>query len=212
MSNKYMEDRVSSKESVGIKDGDKPGVLLIGDSIKCGYADFAKEFLQDVADVRFTKDNCQFAQHTFVYLRSIVSQFENDESVNVVVWNNGHWDIAHWNGDEFSLTPIEEYKSLLVRIYKALKGYFPNAKIVFMTTSPVNPDGSQGNNPRTRPEIESYNKAAIEALGEYGVLIDDAYEFLKDEPSSLYADYCHLTEDGFKKLGKHVADFVRELL
>lgn len=212
MAKQYLEDVISTKANVETPDGEKPGVVLVGDSIKGGYCTYAKKYLTDVAEVRWHEENAQYTQFTFVNIRGLTNHFENEENVKVIVWNNGHWDIGRFHGSETSLNTVELYTEMLEKIYKTLKNLYPKAKIVFQTTSPVNPDGFTGLVTRTREDIEKYNKAAVETLSKYDILIDDVYELLKDEPASLYADYCHLTEEGFEKLGKHVADYVRKLL
>ncbi len=207
----YEEDFISEKRELTSGSATK-SVLLLGDSIRQGYCPFTKEYLKDIADVKFPDENCKFTQNTYVNLGKWSRLFENANSVRVIVWNNGHWDIAHWNDDEDSLNSVELYCDMLRRILKRLKNYFPNAKIIFQTTSPMNPSGIMGVNPRSRQEIEAYNKAAVDTLKDFDVLFDDAYEFLKDKPESFYKDYCHLTEDGFRELGKHVAELIKEIL
>ena len=188
-------------------------VFLIGDSIRLGYCGYAKEMLADIADVYYPEDNCRYVQYTYVCLQEWKKFFEDPDAVDAIVWNNGHWDIAHFDNDPESLNSIEEYQRGLVRIARRLRDYFPNAKIVFTTTLPVSPlDYPDWAAPRTSAEIRRYNDAAIEVLGKEGVIIDDAFELYKDEPASFFCDCCHLTEEGYTRYAAHITSIVRGLL
>ena len=176
----YMEEGGFLPVSSEKIDEEKKNVLLLGDSIRAGYCEYTKAALSDAANVKYPDDNCRNTQYTYVSLAWWKNIFENTEKVNVVYWNNGHWDIAHWGGDEKSLNSVGQYCDMLCRIAKKLRKFFPNAKIIFATTTPANPNGSVGPNPRTNEEILKYNKAAISALSEEDVEIHDVYKLLSD--------------------------------
>lgn len=205
----YIED--GKKTEPAAASDSRRKVLLIGDSIRQGYCGTVREALADIADVRFPNDNCRFTQYTYVSLGSWRWIFERPEDVEVVLWNNGHWDAAHWDGADESLNPPGLYAEMTKRIAKRLRKYFPRAKLIFATTTPMNPNGSQGANPRSNAEISRYNSAAVEALGRE-VIIDDLNAFCRDFGEEMYADYCHLTPEGFRLLGLHVAETIRNNL
>lgn len=186
-------------------------VFLIGDSIRMGYCDITKKLLSDMAEVIYPEDNCRYTQYTYVNLSAWKNLFSDPNEVRVVYWNNGHWDIAHWDGEE-PLNSTEEYTKMLLRIENRLKKCFPNAKIVFSTTMPMNPNGQNSANPRTTEEIGEYNKAAIRVFKDTDVYIDDVFDKFKHLTAEYFADYCHLTEEGNKLLGKHIADYIRNIL
>ena len=107
---------------------------------------------------------------------------------------------------------MDQYCDMLVRIQKRLKNTFKNAKIVFATTTPMNPNGSMGENVRTTEEIEKYNLAAIRTLENKGVMIDDLFKFAKDFECGYYADYCHYTSEGFKIIADHISEYLSGVL
>jgi hypothetical protein len=183
-------------------------VLLLGDSIRLGYCHYVKEELKDIAEVYYPEENCQYTQHTFVSLSKWLELAGDPQKVNVIHWNNGHWDVAHWNKEEISLNSPEEYAIMLERIYNRLCLFYPNAKIIFALTSPMNPDGRVGDHPRTNSEIKQYNSIACKVMKELGVEVNDLYSVLKDKPSTFYIDYVHLTEDGYQLLGKVVSKVI----
>lgn len=187
-------------------------VFLIGDSIRIGYCEHLRDLLKDVANVIFPKENCRNTQYTYVTLSNWINMVENPLNVSVVYWNNGHWDVSHWANDERSLNTIEHYNDMLLRIHNRLKKAFPNAKIVFSTTTTMNPDGSQGENIRSNQEIQKYNAAAVTTLSEKGVLIHDLFGFTQNFSSEYYADYCHFSETGFKLIAEHICDFLTPMI
>lgn len=206
----YVEEgRCSSK--IHINEGKKT-VFLIGDSIRIGYCEYAREALAESANVIYPNENCRNTQYTYVSLEGWKNLFENPECVDVVYWNNGHWDIAHWGGDERSLNTLEQYCDMLTRIVRRLKIIFPNAQIVFSTTLPKNPWVTTEQNPRTNAEIIKYNSAAKAVLEHQDVLIDDLYETFKNVAEEDYADYCHFTVEANKRIGKRVAAYIKELI
>ena len=188
----------------------RKNILLLGDSIRQGYCAYAKAALSEVADVRYPNENCRFTQHTLTSLPNYVRLFENCADIDCVLFNNGHWDIAHWGGEEVSLNPIPVYTAMLGRIAAKLRKLAPNAKLYFATTSPSNPNGTLGLNPRTNAEIEAYNAAAKELMRSLNIPVCDHYGFLQPYSADYYRDYCHLTEQGFRLLGEYTAQWLRK--
>ncbi len=89
---------------------------------------------------------------------------------------------------------------------------FVNAKIIFATTTPMNPNGIVGTNPRTNDQIDKYNKIAVEVCKAYNVPVSDLNAFCRGWDSDAYADYCHLTRESFASLGEEVAKRLMEFL
>lgn len=183
-------------------------VLLIGDSIRMGYCQRVKENLKDVADVRWPNENCRCTQYTYISIWQWINIFDSPEKVDYIHWNNGQWDVAHWYGDEKSLNTPKEYAVMLKRIYLQLKKSFPNAKVVFATTTPMSPANIKGGNPRSTEEIKVYNQAALEVMNELEVEVDDLFTAQLNVPAEDYKDYCHLTDQAFARLGDVVSDFI----
>lgn len=188
----------------------KQVVFLIGDSIRIGYETEVKTLLSDMAEVICPPDNCRYTQYVLTNLSSWATLCEPEE-VCLVQFNCGHWDVAHWDGEETSLNDVETYAGNIRRIIKRLRTVFPNARIVFATTTGMNPDGSQGKNPRTNQEIETYNRAAVSAC-ENNAEVLDLYAVTKMFGSELYEDAVHQTKEGAGILAGIVADNIRRLL
>ena len=208
----HIYDEEGRQLSADDENENKRIVFLIGDSIRMGFQSYAQSELQDEVRLIAPDENCRYTQYTYTNLSTWKRLFDDPEKVELIYWNNGHWDIAHWDSDAESLNSVEQYTQMLKRIYYRLMRYFPKAKVIFATTSPANPNGIMGVNPRNNEQISEYNQAAIRTMHELGVQVDDVYAFLKDWDEDAYADYVHLTDDGFRRLGSHVAQVIRDAL
>ena len=180
-----------------------PEMLLIGDSIRMGYCEAVAEELRGKAEVKWPRENCQNSQNILISLarwRGLAA------SPKVVHFNCGHWDAAHWDGDAEPLTSVEEYARNVRKIIRRIRRYWPEAKIVFATTTAMNPNGAQGRNPRTTESIRMYNTAAVKAAQEEGAAVNDLFSITEKWPASDYKDYAHFTPEAAKRLGGIVAD------
>ena len=189
-------------------------ILLLGDSIRLGYCEFVKNELKESANVCFPAENCRFTQHTLVALPQWLKEAAVPaEEIELVHWNNGHWDVAHFHDEDVSLNSPELYGIMLERIYRKLHKFCPNAQIVFALTTPVTSTKGPMGNPRSNSEIEKYNAAAVKVMNNLGVRINDLYSFTKENiPETLYADYCHFTQEGYALLGNQVIKVIKETL
>ena len=92
----YIEDGNSNVEFKCSKT--KKNIFLIGDSIRLGYCKTVKNELSDVAEVFYVNENCRNTQFVITNLRKWQKMFDDTTRVDVVQFNCGHWDAAHWNG------------------------------------------------------------------------------------------------------------------
>lgn len=190
----------------------KKNIFLIGDSIRKGYCETVKNTLSDDAEVFYFDDNTRSSQYIIFNLKKWANMFDDTSKVDIVHFNCGQWDVAHWNGYEFSLTSVDEYAKNIRAIIVLLKKFFPNAKLIFATTTPMNPDGgsTSGVNPRSCEEIDRYNSVAVKVAREHGVIINDLNGHMKSWTSEYYIDTCHLTPSAFALLGKEVARVLKK--
>ena len=189
----------------------KKKILLIGDSIREGYCEYTKEFLSDVADVRFPDWNNRYSQNVFLELAKSMSYFKNPEEIDVVVWNTGHWDQTHWDKDELSLNDLGTYEKMLVRIHKRIKAVAPNAIQIFPLISKFN-EYTNIDKRKDNAEVVKYNDTAIKTLKPFGIEFIDHYEFTSKLNGNDFLDVAHLKPDANKELGKITADFIRKFI
>lgn len=193
---------------------DKPNIFLIGDSLRRGYCATVKECLENEANVFYVNDNSRSTQYVIFNIKYWADMFDDCGKVDVVHFNCGQWDAAHWSRHELSLTSESEYAKNIKMIIDLLRGFFPKAKIVFATTTPMNPENESMSsiNPRSNEEINTYNRIAVKVAEEEGVAINDLHSFMEDWGSECFIDTCHLTPDSFKRLGEEVARWLSDFV
>ncbi len=185
-----------------------PNIFLIGDSIRKGYCKTVKTELEGKAEVFYVDDNCRSTQYVICSMRKWAGMFSDSKKVDIVHFNCGHWDIAHFSGAAECLTSESEYAKNIATIIFLIRKLFPNAKIIFATTTPMNPKGVVGVNPRSNQEIERYNEIAKSVCLAEGVEINDIHAATRDWGEECFKDYCHLTPEAFSEVGKMVAEKV----
>ncbi len=178
-------------------------VVLLGDSIRLGYEGVVRDRLAGIADVVTPADNGRCTQYTFIYLSQWLSLAGDPSSIDVVHWNNGHWDIARYAGDGSPLNSPRQYGEMLERIAARLRALSPRR-------GPVRADVT-GEHPRTTEEIEVYNTVAIRVMDRCGVPVVDLFSPVVGR-GELFTDYCHFPEEGYRILGARVARAVMEAL
>ena len=192
--------------------GEKANVFLIGDSIRLGYCETVKKELTEKAEVFYVGDNCRSTQYTISSLETWKNKFDNEALVDIVHFNCGHWDIAKWGGYNLPLTSEDEYAKNIKMIIDLLKIKFKNAKIIFATTTAINPDNLPSPNPRDNVTVDRYNEIAVNVAKANGVFVNDLNKLTRNWSNDYYADHCHFTNEAYTVLGKAVADKIKELL
>ncbi len=191
-------------------------ILLLGDSIRHGapgspgYGKIVKEKLEGRANVYAPEDNCRFVQYTLRYLYNWASELsEVKDKIDVIHWNNGLWDVLHLNGDE-ALTPKEIYICFLKRVHDMLRKLFPNARIIFALSTPVEEDMANPSFMRYNAEIEEYNSSARELMESLGVEVNDLYSVIKPYGREVHSDWVHFNERGCELLADAVITKIME--
>lgn len=183
-------------------------IFLIGDSIRFGslkspgYGIYVKKQLVNQANVYAPDENCRFVQYTLRYLHEWAADIDK-ESIDIVHWNNGLWDVLRLLGDE-PFTPCDVYADTLERVYRRIRKLFPHARIIFATSTPVIEEMATPEFERRNTDIALYNQAAIDRLVPLGVEINDLYQIASRFDYSLYADWVHFNEAGSEKLAQAV--------
>ena len=187
-------------------------IVLIGDSIRMGYDKYVKEALDGVADVYYPGENCRFAQYTLRFLGDWKHKGEWPTDTDLVHWNVGLWDVCEQFG-EGPISSIEHYKEMITRIDKRIRLLFPNAKVVFATSTAVREEGYSGNFHRYNATIEKYNAAALEALAETDTVINDLYAHTKNIAPEYCSDMTHYnTPAGAAYMGGKVLSVICGML
>ena len=189
----------------------KKQVLLIGDSIRMGYCEKVKTQLADKADVIFPADNCRSSQYIIFSLFNWIQPCNPAETA-VAIFNCGHWDTARFQYDTKPLTSPEEYRLNLYSIVAQFRKLLPDTKLVFATTTPMNPVPLECSCPRSTEDIMQYNRIASEVMKDCDVPVLDLFETAQQWGAEYYLDYCHYSEEGNRKLAEDVCRCIEEYL
>lgn len=192
---------------------DLPKVVLLGDSIRAGYKDVVTKALEGKAVVWTPKENCKSS----VYTRENLAKWMEGQTPDIIHFNAGLHDLV-LTTPETTFTEISQYKENIKAITEELRKAYPNAKIIWATTTPVvdelntkareagNADGKRVAR-RENAQVIRFNEAATEALQGQGVAVDDLYTAVKDmNDQDLYIeDGVHFSMYGREFLGDLVA-------
>lgn len=164
-------------------------VLLLGDSIRAGYDKSVKATLDGKANVYFPDDNCRFASYLLRYIHEYKSLIK-DGKVDVIHWNAGLWDCLRLFGEE-PHTPIEVYEYYIDRICQRIKKLFPDAAVIFATSTRVQSEKMSADFKRYNEDIEKYNEVAVSVVKKYGFSVDDLYALSASLPDTAHSDAVH---------------------
>ena len=178
-------------------------VLLIGDSIRMGYDNAVKKSLSGYANVYFPTENCRFASYVLRYLHEYGGLIK-DGTVDIIHWNAGLWDCLRIFGEE-PHTPKDVYAYYIERICIRIKKLYPNAKVIFATSTKVISEKMDINFKRYNDEIEEYNRIAVDTVKKYGFEINDLYSLSLTLDESAHSDAVHYyTPEGTKAFTNQV--------
>lgn len=164
-------------------------VLLVGDSIRMGYDKAVKKTLEGKANVYFPVENCRFASYVLRYIHEYKKLVANGD-VDVLHWNAGLWDCLRLFEEE-PHTPIEMYSYYIERICVRIKKVFPNAHVIFATSTAVQSEKMSINFKRYNEEIERYNEAAAAVVKKYGFEVNDLYAVSVTLTENAHSDPVH---------------------
>lgn len=200
-------------------------IFLIGDSIRHGsyvetldsklspgYGVYVKEKLEaaGLANVCSPDENSRWAQYTLRFLHKWAKEVPDPTKVDVVHWNNGLWDAVRLFGDE-PLTPIEFYELMLPRVYNRIRLLFPNAKIIFATSTAVIEEMSRPQFTRRNTEIMQYNEVAKKVMAQLNVPVNDLWAVTENWGPEMHADWVHFNEEGCRILADKVIEAIDTL-
>lgn len=184
-------------------------VLLMGDSIRGGYDKSVKASLEGKAEVCYPSDSGRFAAYTLRILSDTKEQLKLDK-VDVIHWNAGLWDCLRQFGEEPN-TPIEMYEYFIDRVCKRIKFLFPDAKVVFATSTKVLEHRLNKNVfCRYNSEIDVYNEVAVKVVKKYGFFVNDLNAVSKSLPEEAHSDAVHYyTSMGTKAFTMQVINSIK---
>lgn len=184
-------------------------VLLIGDSIRMGYAPLVTEKLRGQFDVSGPEENAGTSRNTLEHL----DQWLVGINADIIHVNCGLHDLAR-EDTLLHRVAVEEYKRNLDLILSRLKTGM-SAKIVWATTTPVIDEWHRNvkSFERRQEDVLLYNNAAIRAAQQHGVQINDLHAVIESagRENCLTTDGVHMNEIGNRLLAEAVSDCIRRI-
>ena len=186
-------------------------ILLVGDSIRLGYDKSVKASLEGIANVYFPTENCRFASYVLRYIHEYKNLADGEE-IDVLHWNAGLWDCLRLFEEE-PHTPKEVYAYYIDRICVRIKKVFPDAKVIFATSTRVQSEKMSKNFKRYNEEIEEYNRVAVEVVRRHGFEVNDLYAVSASLPDSAHSDAVHYyTPAGTEAFTNQVLQYLAQAL
>lgn len=183
-----------------------PRVVLVGDSIRMGYAPVVAKLLDGKAIVISPSPNGEDSGNV---LRNL-DEWVLNERPDVVHINAGLHDLKL--KDNSYQVPLVEYekhlKTIVERIQKETK-----AKIIFATTTPIVDSlhaQRKAGFDRFEADVRKYNTAAISIMKQAGVPINDLHHLVESggKEKLILSDGTHYTPHGYEMLAAVVADSI----
>jgi lysophospholipase L1-like esterase len=192
-----------------------PRIVLVGDSIRLGYAPIVARRLEGRAVVISPKANGGDSANVLKHLDEWVIR----EQPAVVHFNCGIHDTKKSKTSGRFQVPPEAYEANLRTIVERIRAG-TKATVVFATTTPVLDDRAARARTKAAYELldastEQYNGIARKVMGELGVPVDDLRAAVGDADTRarlMGSDGIHFQAEGREVLGNAVATFLTTLL
>lgn len=181
-----------------------PKVILIGDSIREGYAPHVIKRCAGVVEVVSSEKFGQNSKEVLEHLELVIAA-----KPNIVHLNSGLRDLARSKETGRPTISLEEYETNLKAIVNRLRKE-TSAKLIFATVTPVI-DSRHAQRRfefnRTDADVNRYNSAALKIAKDADIEINDLYGAVsKRGPDGLIsADGVHFSPSGYGALGDVVA-------
>ncbi|MCC2668082.1 MAG: hypothetical protein K0Q72_553 [Armatimonadetes bacterium] len=188
-----------------------PTVVLIGDSIRLGYAPLVAKRLEGKARVVSPAPNGGDSSNVLKNLE----QWATRERPLLVHLNCGLHDLKLDRKTKAYQVPIDRYEANLREIVQQVRG--SGAALVFANTTPIE-DARHAKRKagfdRLEWDVQRYNDAAERVMRETGVTIHDLHWLVQHRggPKLQMADGTHYTPAGYEVLAEAVADSITRQL
>jgi len=183
-----------------------PRVVLVGDSIRIGYAPFVAKLLDGKAIVISPSPNGEDSGNV---LRNL-DQWVLNEKPDVVHINAGLHDLKL--KDNSYQVPLVEYEKNLKTIVERIRTG-TKAKIIFATSTPIVDSlhaRRKAGFDRFEADVQKYNTAAKSIMKQAGVPINDLHNLIErgGKEKLMLTDGTHYTQHGYEMLAAAVADSI----
>lgn len=188
-----------------------PRVLLIGDSIRLGYAPLVAKKLEGVAEVVSVKENFADTATTLKMLDKVLA----DAKPTIVHFNCGLHDLKFSKKTKAHQVPLDDYQTNLNAIVSRVRKVTPH--VIFANTTPILDDrhaARKADFDRFEKDVRAYNAKAMHEMERLGVPVNDLNAIVEDGGAGelLSKDGTHYTPAGYERLADSVADTIKRHL
>lgn len=185
-----------------------PTIVLIGDSIRMGYAPVVAEMLKGKANVVAAKENGGDTTRVLANL----DEWAIAQKPTVVHFNCGLHDLKVSRTTKKPQVSIEDYEKNLREIVDRLQKK-TNARLIFATITPIRDElhaKRGGGFDRREADVKRYNDVALKVMKENSVEIDNLHAVVTKAGIEKIqrTDGTHYKPDGCKTLAKAVVKSV----
>ena len=192
-----------------------PKVVLVGDSIRLGYAPLVQKELEGKAVIVSAAANGGDSSNVLKNLDAWVIR----QQPAVVHFNCGIHDTKKFKKTGQFQVPPETYTANLRKIVERIRKE-TKATVLFATSTPIHDERAAAARQKVDyalldASIVQYNAIAVKLMQELQVPVDDLHALLPDSESRaklMNADGVHFTGEGTKRLAKAVAAKILEHL
>jgi lysophospholipase L1-like esterase/dienelactone hydrolase len=204
---------VASGQPKPDRPADLPKIVLVGDSIRMGYAPLVAKRLEGKAVVVSAQANGGDSANVLKNLDEWVIR----EKPDVVHLNAGLHDLKRDKSSKQYQVELAQYKKNLKEIVSRIRKE-TKATIIFADTTPIHDERHAkrgGNFDRTEADVERYNKAAVAVMKAEGVSVHDLHGLVMQHgmEKMLGNDGTHYTPAANEVLADAVVDvLLRQLI
>ena len=179
-------------------DHDKPRILLIGDSIVCGYQQKVRNLLSEECYVDYVATSYSTDEP---FYKALILGMVKRSCYDFVFFNFG------LHGGHLGA------RSYRAQYGKILKEILKHARALPVTSTRVLKKGTARLDPAWRRRVDARNAVMVSLAEELGLPLLDLYAVTREMPASLQGgDGIHFTDEGYTLLAEAVAAKARELL
>jgi hypothetical protein len=178
-----------------------PRVLLIGDSIACGYSPIVIKQLQGKANVDRLGTSRSINDPVLIKETTLMLE---DCNYIAVHFNNG---LHGWHLDD------EPYAKYLRQYTQLLQKLDNGAKLIWASTTPITvQDNTQNIDLEKNNKVLRRNALAEEIMQEYDISISDLYQLVLNKAELRGADGYHYNADGQRVQGEAISELLSQFL
>lgn len=173
-----------------------PRVLLIGDSISCGYSAVVTKLLEG----KYHVDRLGTSRS----INDPVLLKETEMMLAEYPYAAVHFN----NGLHGFHLDAPAYAAALGKYLALIREHAGSATLIWASSTPITVNGDVNTLNQSNQVVTARNTAAAEVMGQAGVAVNDLYSVVLGKPELRSSDGYHYSGAGYEVLGKAVADAV----